>query len=58
MVSEHRDFINAIKDALSNNMANLFDTVQGLNLEVPDNFDAIESEYTLLVKDNNSVSAS
>ena len=54
LISEHCDFFNAIKDALSNKMANLFDTVQGLNLEVPDNFDAIESEYTLLVKDNNS----
>ncbi len=54
IVSMHRKFLNIIKEALTNKMANLFDDVNRLNIELPEPFDGIKIKYDELVTKNNS----
>ena len=54
LVSLHQVFLKTIKDSLSNKLANLFDEIQKLELDVPEEFSALKREYEELVLDNNS----
>ena len=54
LVSIHNCFLNKIEEKLLNKMANLFEDIQKLDLEVPEGFNVVKNIYDKLVSENNN----